>query len=270
MPPAGRIVQQSRLFSAHRPGDRSHRLFAQTPRIWRNPFIPRTVPVGQICRPPHAMVRARGTARRSGLNTAVRPRPADGAEDEQVESFEYRCRYGLGGGLGRADGELCAKSPDSRGWRRSSRRRWRWWLARWRRWRLARWRWRLARRWRRLARRRRLHPRRGRRCDHRWRDRVGALRLLWRPGLLRAGILRRTTTPRLRWRPAATMRWPTACRPIVPTIRGRAPISAMTVTGTPARKPAVTCSMREAARTVAPPLAFCVVTRGGARQKRAG
>ena len=41
-----------------------------------------------------------------------------------------------------------------------------------------------------------------------------------------------------RWRrrlSAATIRSLTACRPIVPTIRGRERISAMTATGTPAR-----------------------------------
>ena len=85
--------------------------------------------------------------------------------------------------------------------------------------------------------RRRLYPRRGCRCCDRRRDRL-ELRLLWRPGLLRRPAI--TTMPaRRRWSAgpagAATMRWPTACRPTVPTIRGPEPIWAMTACGIPAR-----------------------------------
>ena len=71
------------------------------------------------------------------------------------------------------------------------------------------------------------------------RYRLAELRLLWRARLLRARVITTTvmsTTARLPSRPhRVAMTVPTASSGIAPTIRGRAPISAMTACGTPAR-----------------------------------
>ena len=224
MPSAGRIVQQSRLLQ---PIDRRDgeppafgAIVAESAQSVHSAYSSGLT--GSGLRTIECEARERPPVKGLGRVPQMEPKMI------KSESFEYRGRYGPGRGhWPRRPRALPQSHAGSSAWRWRRQCHVRAVAAvvasRWRRWRLARWRRRLARRWRRLAR--------------------GGGGFI--PGAVAGAVIGGAIAsapygyyggpgyyapgyyddqyyddaPRLRWRPAATMRWPTACRPTVPTIR---------------------------------------------------